>query len=658
MDFFQAQDSARTRTRTLVLLFVTAVAAIIIAIYAVVHVMLGPGPAAGVDPLLLLVVALATTGLVAVGSTVRTMQLRQGGPKVAELLGGRRVRPDSTDEAERRLINVVEEMSIASGTPVPAIYVLDNETGINAFAAGFTLDDAAVAVTRGTLEQLNRDELQGVIAHEFSHILNGDMRINIRLMGLLFGILLLAIVGRGLLYSGGRGTRGRRGNGGGQIAILGLALVVIGYIGVLFGKLIQAAVSRQREYLADAAAVQFTRSPDGLAGALRKIAGTPTGSRIEDHHAQEAGHLFFANGVGSSLASLLATHPPLKQRIRRIDPSFDGQAGGASGRQDRVAQRSSGATRSTATVGASGLASGVTSGLAGAEAGSSAARREPSGARAADTRPAVAGESLIRSIGAPQPEHVAFAGRLLASIPERVRSAAHDPNRAVALLFALLLHDEGDSSAIQERIIQDHGGDALWAAVLPLADDVRTLGRSARLPLLDLLLPALRELSPDQQRRLRDTAAQLSAADGTTDMFEFALLHILRRYMAGRTGAESAGRGASRLEGLREEVAFILSAVAWSGTGDASAASDAFSAGAASLRPQLQGLTLHDREAMKLPRVEQALQRLRDSAHGLRRRVLEACVMTVAHDGAVHTREAELLRAIAEAIDCPMPPAL
>jgi Zn-dependent protease with chaperone function len=654
MDFFQAQDSARTRTRTLVLLFVAAVVAIIIAIYAVVHVMLGPGPAAGVDPLLLLVVALATTGLVAVGSTVRTMQLRQGGPKVAELLGGRRVRPDSTDEAERRLINVVEEMSIASGTPVPAIYVLDNETGINAFAAGFTLDDAAVAVTRGTLEQLNRDELQGVIAHEFSHILNGDMRINIRLMGLLFGILLLAIVGRGLLYSGGRGTRGRRGNGGGQIAILGLALVVIGYIGVLFGKLIQAAVSRQREYLADAAAVQFTRSPDGLAGALRKIGGTPTGSRIEDHHAQEAGHLFFANGVGSSLASLFATHPPLTQRIRRIDPSFDGQAAGASGRQERVGQRSGGPARSTATVGASGLASG----LAGAGAGSSATRREPSVARAADTSAAVAGDSLIRSIGAPQPEHVAFAGRLLASLPEPVRAAAHDPDRAVALLFALLLHDESGSNAIQQSIIQDHGGDALWAAVRPLADDVRGLGRSARLPLLDLLLPALRQLSPDQQRRVRDTAAQLSAADGTTDMFEFALLHILRRYMTGRTAAESPGRGASRLEGLREEIGFILSAVAWSGTSDASAASDAFSAGAASLRPQLQGLTLHDREAMKLPRVEQALQRLRDSAHGLRRRVLEACVMTVAHDGAVHTREAELLRAIAEAIDCPMPPAL
>jgi Zn-dependent protease with chaperone function len=650
MDFFQAQDSARTRTRTLVLLFVAAVVAIIIAIYAVVHVVLGPGPAAGVDPLLLLVVALATTGLVAVGSTVRTMQLRQGGPKVAELLGGRRVRPDSTDEAERRLINVVEEMSIASGTPVPAIFVLDNEPGINAFAAGFTLDDAAVAVTRGTLEKLNRDELQGVIAHEFSHILNGDMRINIRLMGLLFGILLLAIVGRGLLYSGGRGTRGRRGNGGGQIALLGLALVVIGYIGVLFGKLIQAAVSRQREYLADAAAVQFTRSPEGLAGALRKIGGAATGSRIEDHHAQEAGHLFFANGVGSSLVSLFATHPPLSQRILRIDPAFEGQR--SSARQQPVADRSGSTARSSAAV--------VAAGVAGADTGSAAASGDPpaAGNSAAAARPAVAGASLIRSIGAPQPEHVAFAGRLLASMPDRVRSAAHEPDRAVALLFALLLHDDGDSHAAQQRTITGYGGDALWAVVLPLAEDVRALGRSARLPLLDLLLPALRELSPDQQRRVRDAAVQLSAADGTRDMFEFALLHILGRHMAGRAPAEPSDRGASRLEGLRDEVGSILSAVAWSGTGDAAAAAEAFGAGAASLRPQLQELTLYGREAVQLPRIDKALQRLRDSAHGLRRRVLEACVMTVAHDGAVRTREAELLRAIAEAIDCPMPPAL
>ncbi|HUF30048.1 MAG TPA: M48 family metalloprotease, partial [Gemmatimonadaceae bacterium] len=210
MDFFGAQDAARSRSRTLVLLFAAAVLAIIATVYVVVHVAVGPGPGGAIDPGLLLIVALGTTLVVLAGSAFRTLQLRQGGARVAKMLGGRQVRPNTTDENERRLVNVVEEMAIAAGTPVPAIFVLDEEEGINAFAAGYTLDDAAIAVTHGTLVQLNRDELQGVIAHEFSHVLNGDMRLNIRLIGLLFGILLLAVVGRTLLYSGSRGGRGRR----------------------------------------------------------------------------------------------------------------------------------------------------------------------------------------------------------------------------------------------------------------------------------------------------------------------------------------------------------------------------------------------------------------------------------------------------------------
>ena len=288
MDFFQAQDSARTRTKTLIVLFVAAVAAIIGAIYFLLHVTFGPGPAGPIDPGMLVAVAVGTILLVSTGSTVRTLQLRQGGSRVAEMLGGRRVAPNTMDEHERRLVNVVEEMAIASGTPVPAIYVLDSEAGINAFAAGYTLDDAAVAVTRGTLHNLTRDELQGVIAHEFSHILNGDMRLNVRLLGLLFGILLLAILGRGLLH-GSRG--GGRRNGAGQVALIGIGLVAIGYIGVFFGRLIQAAVSRQREYLADASAVQFTRAPrrwrrrDGL---LPQRGGSGSASRLRRRRSSSA----------------------------------------------------------------------------------------------------------------------------------------------------------------------------------------------------------------------------------------------------------------------------------------------------------------------------------------------------------------------------------
>ncbi len=232
------------------------------------------------------------------------------------MLDGRLINSNATEADERKLLNVVEEMAIASGIPVPQVYLLEDEAGINAFAAGHSTGDAAIGVTRGGMKMLSRDQLQGVIGHEFSHILNGDMRLNLRLMGLIFGILCLTVVGRVLLRT--RGTKN-------PLPLLGLALIVIGGIGVLFGRLIQAAVSRQREFLADAASVQFTRNPDGLAGALKKIGGLSSGSKLESPHAQEASHLFFANGLRSSVSGLMATHPPLEERIRALDPAFDGE---------------------------------------------------------------------------------------------------------------------------------------------------------------------------------------------------------------------------------------------------------------------------------------------------------------------------------------------
>jgi Zn-dependent protease with chaperone function/uncharacterized tellurite resistance protein B-like protein len=653
MDFFEAQDAARSRTRTLVVLYVAAVLAIIAAVYAAVHVALGPGIGGGVDPALLLLVALAVSVLVGIGSGFRTMQLRQGGSKVAELLGGRRVKPNATDEAERRLVNVIEEMAIASGTPLPAIYVLDHEPGINAFAAGYTLDDAAVAVTRGTLERLNRDELQGVIAHEFSHILNGDMRLNIRLMGLLFGILLLAVVGRGLLYSGGRG---RRRDGGGQIAIVGLALVLVGYIGVFFGRLIQAAVSRQREYLADAAAVQFTRNPDGIAGALAKIGGA--GSRLQDHHAQEASHLFFANGIGSAFTTLLSTHPPLEDRIRRLRPH--GEPLPSRGAAGRVA-----ATAAPA-AGARGFAPGGQEPPAGAAQPVPSARsaEAPSSAFAAPDAAAAgaAGAALMASVGTPEPRHVAYAGRLLESLPRDVRDAAHDPDRAVALLFALLMHDAAAESAVRQaqRAALDEGG---FAALLPQVDSlvpqVRAAGRPARLPLLDVTLPALRELPPEQRGRLRAVARRLVDADARVDMFELALLHVLSRQLKDDTdAARDSASGPHSLQPLRQEISAILSAVAWSGATDAATAGASFTAGAAALDPVAPELALLDGAALDFDKVDDALARTRTASPRVRRRVLEACMLTVAHDGRVQVEEAETLRAVAEAIDCPMPPVL
>ena len=329
MDFFEQQDKARKNTTLLVVYFVIAVACIIASVYIAslliffgIHAKQesdGPTPELVLwDPKLFLYSALGTLGVVIICSLYKTAALAKGGSAVAESLGGRLVNSNTTDPDESKLRNVIEEMAIAAGVPVPKIYVLDDEKGINAFAAGHTPDDAAIGVTRGCITLLSRDELQGVIGHEFSHILNGDMRLNLRLMGVIFGILSLAVIGRVLLYSRGRSSKGRN-----PMMLLGLALIVIGAIGVFFGRLIQAALSRQREFLADASSVQFTRNPAGLSEALQKIGGA--GSKLESAHAGEASHMFFGNGLGKPFLRMMATHPPLAERIHAIDPGWNGK---------------------------------------------------------------------------------------------------------------------------------------------------------------------------------------------------------------------------------------------------------------------------------------------------------------------------------------------
>ncbi|HTL28953.1 MAG TPA: M48 family metallopeptidase, partial [Tepidisphaeraceae bacterium] len=351
MNFFEHQDRARRSTTRLVFLFIFAVLAIITALnlaaYAIAR---GVGVHEGVrhlssptyervQPLwsnagMYQWVTVGTLVTILSGTLYKTVQLRKGGAAVAQMLGGTPLIPNSGTPADRQLQNIVEEMSIASGVPVPQVYVMRNEPGINAFAAGFGPQDAVISVTQGCIDQLNRDELQGVIAHEFSHILNGDMRLNLRLIGILHGILLIALIGYFVLrsmFSSSSSSSSRRssskdGDGGPWIAlIIGLALVAIGYIGVFFGRLIQAAVSRQREFLADASAVQFTRNPSGIANALKKIAAASAGSQVDNAQALGTAHLFFASAFRVGFVNLLATHPPLVDRIKAIDPTFDGK---------------------------------------------------------------------------------------------------------------------------------------------------------------------------------------------------------------------------------------------------------------------------------------------------------------------------------------------
>jgi Zn-dependent protease with chaperone function len=655
MDFFEAQEHAKRRTVLLVGLFAAAVVAIIVSVYLVLTVAGGMtmGTEPGFDPGLFILVAIGTSLLIAGGSGFRTAQLRKGGSAVAELLGGRRVDPATRDPDERRLVNVVEEMAVASGTPVPAIFVMDREASINAFAAGYGIHDAAVAVTRGTLEQLNRDELQGVIAHEFSHILNGDMRLNIRLMGILFGILLLAIVGRGILRGGMMSGRRQRDN---RAAMLGLALVLLGYIGVFF---IKAAVSRQREYLADAAAVQFTRNPGGIAGALQKIGAHASGGKVENHHAEESSHFFFANGVGSALSRVTATHPPLDERIRRIDPSWDGTFEPTSARA-RVGEERSGA-RAPGTPGARG-ASTAAAAAAGASGRPGAAGASGSGAGGPGLGMAAAAV-LMGSVGAPAPEHVDYARALLGRIPDELRAASHDPEGATALVLALLGGDDERSRAARRsaaRSLEAHAP-GLAARVEALEPPVAELAPEARLPLVDLALPSLGDAPGETGPELRRAAEQVVRADGTTRVFDFALMHILRRHLAvdDAGGGARRGGGVRSLDSARRELGVLLSAVARSGSdGDEATAELAFREGTGAVGRAGTGLVLLGEGAVTFDEVDRALDRLERAGLDVRRRVLHACAAAVLADRAVRTAEVELLRAVAECLELPLPPLL
>ena len=435
MDFFERQDKARRKTKLLVFYFVVAVALIIALVYFVAlfgyyYVSLSNANSREVaqftfwNPQVFLGATIATLAVVMLGSAYKINALSGGGGSVATLLGGVPVDPNTTNPNERKLLNVVEEMAIASGVPVPDVYVLREEAGINAFAAGHSTSDAAIGVTRGCLEMLSRDQLQGVIGHEFSHILNGDMRLNLRLIGIIFGILCLATIGRILLRVRSRGR------GAAAPIFFGALLWLIGSIGVLFGRLIQAAVSRQREFLADASSVQFTRNPGGLSGALQKIGRYSFGSRLESEHAPDLCHMFFGNGLGEPLFGLLATHPPIPDRIRAIDPSWDGTYPPLEKGQIELVKQAALDVLKHAPPPIPNIFGTVLGGVVIAGGSEEPPTTAP---------PVIKTRSVLPNLGRPTPLHLKYAGQLRESLPDSVRAAAREPLEAVSLIYAMLL---------------------------------------------------------------------------------------------------------------------------------------------------------------------------------------------------------------------------
>jgi len=638
MDFFERQDKARRKTKLLVFYFIVAIGLLILASYAAVFAIFGQKEVFDAmgessftlwQPDLFLFTTFGTLTVIAFGSVFKTLQLSKGGSAVAEMLDGRLINSNATATDERKLLNVVEEMAIASGIPVPQVYLLEDEAGINAFAAGYSTGDAAIGVTRGGMQMLSRDQLQGVIGHEFSHILNGDMRLNLRLMGLIFGILCLTVVGRVLLR-----TRGKKN----PLPLLGLALIVIGFVGVFFGRLIQAAVSRQREFLADAASVQFTRNPDGLAGALKKIGGLSSGSKLETPHAQEASHLFFANGLGSSLTGLMATHPPLPERIRALDPGWDGKLPTITPPQPAQPPPLPAA--------------------------------EPRRTQPPPLPPplpvipiieaAVTAQALLPDVGRPTTAHLQYAADLRQSLPEALKSAARDPLGASALTYALLLsHDP----AAREKQIAD-----LAAATSdPIVDETLTLWPEAqnvpvqtKIPLVDLALPALRQLSPAQFHEFRGAVRALVESDRQIDLFEYMLQKIVLHHLEPNfVPTPKKVTQYYDLKPLAADCGVLLSAMAYAGQEDLAQVEAAFARGAQLLSNMAKNeIPFLPKADCDLPRLDAALERLALAVPQIKKNALNACAETIAADGILQGPEAELLRAIADSLDCPIPPFL
>jgi Zn-dependent protease with chaperone function len=583
MDFFEKQELARRRTKWLVVYFILAVLGIIAALHFGFCAIFGQ---AYDDWELLGITAAGVVISVGIGSLVKIIQLAKGGKAVAQMLGGAPVNTATTDPSERRLRNVVEEMSLASGVPVPSLYILD-EDSINAFAAGYGPTDAAIGVTRGCIENLTRDELQGVVAHEFSHILNGDMRLNIRLMGLLNGILFLAILGGILVRVAASSPRSRSSDNksSGSIVALflgvGALLYLVGWIGVFFSKLIQSAVSRQREFLADASAVQFTRNPRGIAGALAKI-GNLT-SRLSHPRAREASHMFFGNGLAESWFNLFATHPPIKERIAQIAPDLQ---------------------------------------------------------LSEATPPPLPGNASVDA-----------AASMLSSLPEAPLEASREIQSGCALIFALLITD--NDQALQNL------DPALRAEVLDMIERCGPLNSAQKLALVDLAIPALRGMPREDYQTFRATVKNLVEADGQIHLFEYTLQKLLVRHLD--AFFEKPGRGRLQFKSivpLLPDAGVLLSALANADEASPEDHEAAFQSGLNSLGKSATAFPLSRLETVNLVNFDKALERFAEASPAVKKEFLVACGAVVVHDGIVNDTQFELLRAMADTMDCPIPPSV
>lgn len=650
MDFFARQDLARRNTRLLTILFLLAVAGLILLTNALVAAFLWwgdnynlyVGQRGGWREFLSYFnwerfggIGLGVGATVALVALVKWLQLASGGKVVAEAMGGTRVLPQTRDRAERRCLNIVDEMALAAGMPVPPLYVMNGERGINAFAAGISPADAVIGVTRGTIDHLKRHELQGVVAHEFSHILNGDMRLNIRLAALLKGITFIGDVGYALLRSSRHHRTGSdrdRSSGGAALPLLGLGLWITGWLGGLAAGFIKSAISRQKEYLADACAVQYTRDNTGIADALKVLGGYIPGSLVHAARADEMSHIFFGQ-IRHHLWQLFATHPPLAQRIRRLDPQWNGQY-----IERKVEHYPEHAARPGAGEVGVGRAALVTAALAATGLAREATAAGPDG---------------DADFG-PEPDQLEEATASRHNLPLAFVRYSHEPLGATALVMALLISPEADVRKAQYTLLRDSGVSGLEDLAHTLREGVAQLEPGLRLPLLELCLPALKSQSAAQYRQFKRTLLGLIRADRRTDLLEWSLYQLVRHYVDPEFVQVKPATARHRsLDKVRYHLRVVLSMLAYQGSGEATTT---FRLAADELGfPALQLLPAED---CSLEAFARAVPQLADCYPLLKPAILKAMSRAASADGTLSPVERELLASIAAVMDCPLPDTL
>jgi Zn-dependent protease with chaperone function len=581
------------------------------------------------NPALFLIVGCIVMVVIVIGSTYKWMVLSSGGGRyIAESMGGRLLLSETDSLEEKRLLNVVEEMAIASGMPVPQVYVMDDEPVINAFAAGLTTGDAVIGVTKGTIESLNRDELQGVIAHEYSHILNGDMSLNIQLMGLLHGILIIGIIGYYIV----RSTSRSRSKDSGSFVFLGLGLIAIGYGGTFFGNLIKASISRQREYLADASAVQFTRNPEGIAGALKKIGGTSNHSQLNNEHAPEMSHAYFSQGVTNYLGSLTATHPPLEDRIRRIDKRWDGKFISP---EDRHINSATNTDKKTAPT--------------------QEEKRQKLTGVLGSVIVADRVMSSMQHMGNPGDQELNSAREIIKDIPEDLRDASHNPYGARAVIYCMLINRESSVKAQQLKYIETNGDRGIYELCQKYLDPVHALKRRYRLPLIDMAMPAIRELSKTQYDMFKKNTDALIAADASLDLFEWSLRKILYKHLGEAFHEIKTPKPKyNSFKPLHDDCQSLISVLAHAGHKEIDVVRIAYN-------KAMDMIGIDDRDLLpksdiSLTNFDAAVDKLNLIQPLSKKILLNACLACITADEKITSREVELLRAVADTLNCPIPP--